>query len=134
MDISTFRWILIIAGVAIVAYIFLFGNPDRKRKPRASRKRNKMTRKRREPTLHSENHDSSLDDSEGADVDEVGQAELEIDTPPEESEEDQVPLGPPPDKIVPLFLQARDNHRISGRRLEIRHGFRRPGYFPPGDG
>jgi cell division protein ZipA len=39
MDISSFRWVLIVVGIAIVAGIFLFGNPDRKRKPRASRKR-----------------------------------------------------------------------------------------------
>jgi cell division protein ZipA len=114
MDISTFRWILIVVGVAIVAYIFLFGNPDRKRKPRASRKRNKITRKRREPTMTSESDGSSDDASVDAADGETGQVELAIDSPPEEKEEELEPLGPPPDKIVPLFLQARDNHRISG--------------------
>ncbi len=63
MDISTFRWILIIVGIAIVVGIFLFGNPDKKRKPRASRKtraarkprataqRSHARRVRREPVL-----------------------------------------------------------------------------------
>ena len=30
------------------------------------------------------------------------------------SHEEPEPLGPPPDKIISLFVQARDNHRISG--------------------
>ena len=110
MDISTFRWILIIVGVAIVAYIFLFGNPDRKRKPRASRKRNRISRKRKEPTLSAETT-SEISDSEDG---ETGQTELEIGGPAPEPEEEPEPLGPPPDKILSLFLQARDNHRISG--------------------
>ena len=54
MDAPTFRWILIIAGILIVAGIFLFGNPDRKRKPRASRKRTHAQRVRREPALDAE--------------------------------------------------------------------------------
>jgi len=121
MDISTFRWILIIAGVAIVAGIFLLGNPDKKRKPRASRKRIHAQRVRREPVLDSEgNNDWDDDDSE------VRQPELAIgglddyesavdsgmqtgiDTKP------RAPAAPLPDKIVTLFLQARDNHVITG--------------------
>ncbi|NND43790.1 MAG: cell division protein ZipA [Xanthomonadales bacterium] len=107
MDISTFRWILIIAGIAIVAYIFLFANPGRKQKPRASRKRNRVTRTRREPTLEAVDPAEDVDDEE-----DTGQAELPME--PAEPEEPPKPLGPPPDKIVTLFLQARDNHRISG--------------------
>ena len=55
MDISTFRWILIVAGIVVLAAIFLLGNPERKRKRRASRKPRKRpatkNRVRREPTL-----------------------------------------------------------------------------------
>lgn len=108
MDISTFRWILIIAGIGIVAYIFLFANPDRKRKPRASRKRNRVTRTRREPTLAA---DSEAGNSYGEDA-EQEQAELPMGAA--EPETPRSPPGPPPEKIVTLFLQARDNHRISG--------------------
>lgn len=106
MDISTFRWILIVVGVLIVAWIFLFGSPESKRKPRASRKRNRRIRdqQRREPTLGQAGSENA-----GA-----GQGELAIDEKAETPERDRPPPGPPPDKIVSLFLQARDNHRISG--------------------
>jgi len=108
MDISTFRWILIIAGIGIVAFIVLFGNPDRKRKPRASRKRNRVTRPRREPTLG----ETAEAGESGEEDDEPGQAELPMGA--SEPEDNRPPPGPPPDKIVTLFLQARDNHRITG--------------------
>jgi cell division protein ZipA len=110
MDISTFRWILIIVGVAIVAYIFLFANPERKRKPRASRKRNRMTRARREPTMAEE----TTGEPPGAGDGEQGQGELDMSSEAAEPEVKLPPPGPPPDKIISLFLQARDNHRISG--------------------
>jgi len=111
MDISTFRWVLIIAGVAIVAYIFMFGNPDQKKKPRASRKRNRKTRTRHEPTLS--DHDENPSDRFS---DEPGQAELpmEVEKDRAQKEPPPGPQVPPPDKIISLFLQARDNHKISG--------------------
>lgn len=129
MDISTFRWILIIAGIAIVAGIFLFGNPDRKRKPRASRKPVHAKRVRREPALDSEQR--QIDEN---DIDyDATQAELAIDLPPENNIEGEAgfekrieprldskpkaPAGPLPDKIVTLFLKARDNHIITGIEL-----------------
>ena len=110
MDISTFRWILIIIGIAIVAFIFLFGNPERKRKPRASRNRNLNTRSRREPTLEPGQAESP--DEDQPDLSEAGQAELDIE--PAKKEPPPPPPGPPPEKIVTLFLKARDNHRIAG--------------------
>ena len=126
MDISTFRWILIVAGVAIVAGIFLFGNPDRKRKPRASRKRVHAQRVRREPALDSELPEAGRDE----DAEVARQTELAIDMPPEgEIDKDgnitkrieprldnkpSPPAGPLPDKIITLFLQARDNQMITG--------------------
>jgi cell division protein ZipA len=110
MDISTFRWVLIIVGIAIVAAIFLFGNPNKTRKPRASRKRNRITRKRHEPTMSAEDTELVLDPPDGV----ADQVELEIDDSPDVAHENLPPPGPPPDKIISLFLQARDNHRISG--------------------
>lgn len=129
MDISTFRWVLVIAGIAIVAGIFLFGNPDRKRKPRASRKRVHAQRVRREPALDSDQQESDESDHNG----DIQQTELDIDLPSEsrfdsgEPGDDRIeprldskprkPAPPPPDKIVTLFLQARDNHVITGIEL-----------------
>jgi cell division protein ZipA len=125
MDISTFRWVLIVVGIAIVAGIFLFGNPDRKRKPRASRKRVHAQRVRREPALESEQHET--DEYADAD-DDVRQAELAIGLPdddeapahfekriePRLDNRPRAPVVPLPDKIISLFLQARDNHVITG--------------------
>jgi len=127
MDISTFRWILIVAGIAIVVGIFLFGNPDKKRKPRASRKRVHAQRVRQEPALDSE-QTGELKDEAYNDFD-AAQTELDIGhsagdgsrTEPQfESQPEQkprAPAAPPPDKIVTLFLQARDNHIITGVEL-----------------
>ena len=81
METSTLRWILIIIGVIIVGSIFLFGNPEKKRKPKASRKKDKPDR--HEPTL-----DYASPDTQGAEDDEfdhatgdedaAGQGELDI--------------------------------------------------------
>jgi len=124
MDISTFRWVLIIAGIAIVAGIFLFGNPDKKRKPRASRKRARTQRVRHEPALEPEQNGNG--DYNGSD--ENRQTELDIDAAGDDSriepqlestldDSPKTPAPPPPDKIVTLFLQARDNHIITGIEL-----------------
>ncbi len=129
MDISTFRWILIIAGSAIIAGIYLFGIRDKKRKPRASRKHVHARKVRREPVL----------DTTGATGDEQGsgtesrQRELEIGdssedlfrvdphfeegAPQDKDRERKSPPGPPPEKIITLFLQARDKHVITGVEL-----------------
>lgn len=110
MDISTFRWILIIAGVVVLAAIFLFGNPEKSRKRRASPKPNRRVRTpvRQEPTLD----DESRRRPEGSEPGD--QAELDMPAADGASEPDLPPPGPPPDKILTLFLQARDNHRIGG--------------------
>jgi cell division protein ZipA len=127
MDISNLRWILIIVGIGIIAAIILFGNPDKKRKPRASRKRIHAARVRREPVL-----DTDKDDPE--DTHDSRQVELAIDALPAAEgrmepsfgtvegdvvEEEMSPLAdvPRPDMIVTLFLQARDNHYITGVQL-----------------
>ena len=124
MDDSTLRWILIVIGVIIVGSIFLFGNPSKKKAPKASPRR--ATTKgdgsagRREPTLVGAQPDEAEDPL--ADVGEGGQGELAIDEEPEakpaaEPPKRKVPLGPPPDRIVTLFLLARDSHVISGAEL-----------------
>jgi cell division protein ZipA len=116
MDISTFRWILIIAGVVVLALIFLLGSPERKKK-RASRKlkarpnKKRSDRERREPVLETSAEQAGDEDEFGSS--EGLQPELDI-AVRDEQKENRPPPGPPPDKIITLFLQARDNHRISG--------------------
>ena len=125
MDISTFRWILIIAGIVLIAGLYLFGIRDKKRKPRASRKRVHAQRVRREPALDSH---SNHEQSDTLDYD-TRQAELAIGDPTGSSAriepkleagqevKPKKPDAPLPDKIVTLFLQARDNHIITGIEL-----------------
>jgi len=129
MDISVFRWVLVIAGIAIVTGIFLFGNPDRKRKPRASRKRVHAQRVKREPALDSDGLETEELDDNG----DTRQTELDIGLSSEggldsrTSSENRIeprldnkprkPAPPSPDKIVTLFLQARDNNIITGIEL-----------------
>ncbi|MEE8339842.1 MAG: cell division protein ZipA [Xanthomonadales bacterium] len=122
METSTLRWIIIIIGALVLGSIFLFGHPKKKRKPRASRRQEKRNRERREPTLDSPDvaADGAYDAaSEGGA--ESGQGELEIDGgQPDSSAESSAarkPAAPPPDKIVSLFLVARDNHIINGAEL-----------------
>lgn len=115
MDTTIFRWILVIIGFAIIGVI-LFGNPDRKRKPRAGRKRASAARMRREPDAGAQDGEQAelaigdRDDSEGRvepRFDSANDGEAQEDKPP-------APEVPPPDKIVTLFLLARDNHVITG--------------------
>ncbi len=130
MDTSTLRWILIIVGVVIVASIFLFGNPDKQRKPKASRREPDLPGKRhkgdaatrREPTLGDLDQAAESADGEGgAGAEPGGQGELDIGLagPVERPEppRPRKPAGPPPEKIVSLFLLARDNHVINGAEL-----------------
>lgn len=121
METSTLRWVLIIIGVVIIAAIFLFGNPEKKRKPTASRREEGPARKtggkdrgrgavRLEPTIGAApGAEAATEPGEG------GQGELAIDAP--EPQTPRKPAGPPPDRIVSLFLLARDNHVITGAEL-----------------
>ena len=122
MDYSNFRWILAIAGVIFIVGLYLFGMRDKKRKPRASRKRIHAERVRREPALGSEQGGEGPDEDGG----DARQAELAIEgfsddgsriEPHFEPLPDDKPKMPPvplPDKIVTLFLQAHNNHLITG--------------------
>ena len=124
MDTSTLRWILIIVGVVIVASIFLFGNPDRKRKPKASRRGEGRTGRRRkkgatvrqEPTLDS---GASAGEEGEAAGEPGGQGELDIEASDADKQKSSAPApaGPAPDKIVSLFVLAPDNHLITGAEL-----------------
>ena len=123
METSTLRWILIIAGVIVLASIWLFFNPEKKRQPKASRRSREevsarkkgASRERREPTL-----DASLQDAPqqedpdfGSAVEEMepgGQGELDIGSEPADS-------ASRPERIVSLFLLARDHHIITGAEL-----------------
>ena len=128
METSTLRWILIIVGVVIVASIFLFGNPEKRRKPKASRKPKQDSTQRLEPTLDgsaAEDEARELElEGESADADLLGQGELDIggekpafESRPQPAPKPRKPTGPPPDKIVTLFLLASDNHVINGAEL-----------------
>ncbi len=122
MDISTFRWILAIAGIALIAGLFLFGNADKKRKPRASRKRVHAQRVRHEPVLDSEQRkEGESEDDYGARQTELaiggvvdGTSDVESQIEPISDDKPKTSSAPPPDKIVTLFLQARDNQLITG--------------------
>lgn len=124
MDISTFRWILIIAGVALIAGIYLFGIRDRKRKPRASHKRIHARRVRHDPVPGSEQVDVAGDGDDNGDFD-ARQTELAIGgstqgetrIEPTLDGKPETPAKPVPEKIVTLFLQAHDNHIITGVEL-----------------
>ena len=121
METSTLRWVLIIVGVVIIAAIFLFGNPEKKRKPKASRKDDSAAPKpggkdrgpgavRREPTMGGAPESGSAEEPAEGD-----QGELAIGAP--QPQAPRKPAGPPPDNIVSLFLLARDNHVITGAEL-----------------
>jgi cell division protein ZipA len=124
MDISTFRWILIIAGVVLIAGIYLFGIRDRKRKPHASHKRVHARQVRRDPVLDSEPGTEAGDGDDNDDF-EARQTELAIGgstggesrIEPTLDGKPETPSKPVPEKIVTLFLQARDNHIITGVEL-----------------
>jgi cell division protein ZipA len=123
VEASTLRWILIIIGLVVIAAVWLFSTMERNRKPKATRRQRKAPgetgAQRREPTLDG-SHGAAEADSE--DDGPAGQGELDIgERPPEHASETaearRERVGPPPDKIVSLFLLARDSHVITGAEL-----------------
>lgn len=120
MDTATLRWIIIVIGLVILGAIFLFGNPDKKQKQRASRRKPVAdATSRREPTL---------DEPETAEALELtGQGELPIEQPrvpelraveePKAPPRPRKPAGPPPEKIVTLFILAAEQQLIHGTEL-----------------
>ena len=125
MEASTLRWILVVVGVIILGLILMFGNPGKKKKPRASRRdAEKPTAKRgkSDPPVRKAPTLGPVDETEAGEEEEFSpgdQGELEIpgDEPPPEPKKPSGPPPPPPDKIVTLYLIARDNHVITGAQL-----------------
>ncbi len=122
METSTLRWIIIVIGALVLGSIFLFGNPQKKRKPRASRRQEIRKAQRQEPTLDSPYTAGEGEFDAGSErFAETGQGELDIGgVQPDLSAEPAAPrkpAAPPPEKIVSLFLVARDNHIINGAEL-----------------
>ena len=130
MDTSTLRWILIIIGVIVLVAIRLFFNPEKKRRPKASRRKKdggkELDQDRQEPTLSSlpgDQHGGSDPDfgEAFAEIDASDQGELPIEQPDADSAAPspgrKTPSGPPADMIVSLFLLAKDKHIITGAEL-----------------
>lgn len=132
-DTSTLRWILIICGAALLGGLLLFGNPNRKPKQRKLKRRKTNRRKavatsRQEPALDGDQEPSRFDDPKFSSAPRVeptlepGQGELPIDDAgaaagdkPDKPASN--PAGPPPDKVVVLYLQVRDNRHVVGVEL-----------------
>jgi len=126
VEASTLRWILVIAGIIVIGIVWMLSTREKNSKPKATRrskekKRNKGAN-RREPTLDGTGSPAVDESMEG--VETGGQGELAIDEEPRieprmkpTPKPRQVPLGPPPDHIITLFLLARDNHVITGAEL-----------------
>ena len=114
MDAATLRWTIIVIGVLILAAIFLFGHPEKKRSPKASRRRAAAAAERLEPTLEEVPGESDHASEPAL----TGQGELAINrAAPVAPRAPRKPAGPPPEKIITLFLLARDKHKISGAEL-----------------
>ena len=110
----------------MIGIVWMLSTREKNTKPKATRrskekKRNKNA-ERREPTLDGSGAQPEDDSMEG--VEPGGQGELAIGDEPRiepqikaEPKPRKAPLGPPPDRIVTLFLLARDNHVITGAEL-----------------
>jgi len=123
MDTATLRWVIIVIGIVILGAIFLFGNPEKKQKPSASRRKPAADLGRREPTLD--------EDDQAEPLELQGQGELPIGrVAPELKAVSQIrepqtrepprprkPAGPPPEKIITLFMRAADQRVITGADL-----------------
>jgi cell division protein ZipA len=147
MDTATLRWIIIAIGLVILAAIFLFGNPERNQKPSASRRKPVEEGGRREPTLAEGDErleaeplelqgqgelpiDGPQDKPVQWSVDRPGEKltsrpdgriEPELKSvpkpPPMSPPRPRKPAGPPPEKIVTLFIIAREQQPIVGADL-----------------
>ena len=137
MEASTLRWILIVVGLFILGLILVFGNPGKKKKPRASRKDRvreqgkdrrrssdrpmrtgkKGERVRKEPTLGPVSDTEARQDGEAFEPGDQGELPIEEEKPRKEPTIRKGPPPPAPDKIVTLYLIARDNHVITGAQL-----------------
>lgn len=124
MDASTLRWILVIVGIIIIGSVWLFYNLEKNRKPKATRRqagtRKKAAAERREPTLDGTGEEAVTDGTSATETGGQGELNITAAAEPEQRKEPprrKTPAGPPPDKIITLFLLAGDNHRINGAEL-----------------
>ncbi|HKJ16863.1 MAG TPA: cell division protein ZipA [Xanthomonadales bacterium] len=127
MEASTLRWVLIVVGLIILALIVMFGNPGKNKKPRASRRdktRDAAKKKgdsrqkiRKEPTLGPAPDSNESDPDSESNSGDQGELAIGDEAPKSEPKKPKKPAGPAPDRIVTLYLIARDNHVITGAQL-----------------
>lgn len=126
MDTTTLRWIIIVIGILILGAIFFFGNPEKKQKPSASRRKPAADLDRREPTLDEVDQPEPLElQGQGElPIGPIGRVSPELKAVPpsleprkREPPKPRKPAGPPPEKIVNLFIRAADQHVITGSDL-----------------
>lgn len=124
MEASTLRWILVIVGLVIIGSVWLFYHLEKNRKPKATRhqggNRKRAAAERREPTLDGAGEETVPGGTAASEP--GGQGELNIGAAAEsqvkaEPPRRKSPAGPPPDRIITLFLLANDNHLINGAEL-----------------
>lgn len=122
MEASTLRWALVVLGLIVIGLVWVFSVSQKKRKPRASRAsrparaRRSEQHERREPTLGPSEPDGEDEGSPPTSGDQ-GELEIEGSEPSLEPQKPRRPPPPDPDRIVTLFLLARDNHVITGAQL-----------------
>ena len=137
MDRDTLRLILIVVGVILIACIFLFWNPEKRKQRHASRKRAAEDQTKPEAeeagSVDTEVIQQELEELGRMIADDRGTEDIsvtEVERPaqiddPEylapDSEPDpqksSTPARPEPDLVVTLFIRARVNRRISGLQL-----------------
>jgi cell division protein ZipA len=115
MDTATLRWVIIVIGLVILGAIFLIGSPEKKQKPRASRRKASLENDRREPTLDEPESAEALE-LQGQGELPIGRKEPALETPAK-PKTPRKPAGPPPEKIVTLFLLAAEGKPIMGTDL-----------------
>ncbi len=124
MERETLRLILIAVGVMIIVGILLFGNPERRKRRAVSRR----SGGRKAPAARTDSADSDIDDDTlqqelrglgdliAGERGEAGDSEQQAGADQEPARRKK-PAGPPPDKIVTLFVRSRGNRTISGVQL-----------------
>lgn len=120
MDKDGLRLILIIIGVAIIAGILLFGNPERRKRRHASRRQqgeqgadSVETAASGQEVIQQELEDIGNLIAEERDLNE---ADLDL-APPAAAPAVPAAAVPEPDMIVSVYLRARVNRKISGVQL-----------------
>lgn len=119
MDSSTLRWTLILLGILVLGLIFLFGSPEKK-KPKASRRKAAKRRAARQHAGVAERREPVIGDPSG-DPDDASaksgeQGELQIGGDGRSGASEARPARQP-DRIVSLYVLARDNRMITGAEL-----------------